>query len=67
LTGVFHSFEISGILNICPVFWLNSYAGTAIMFGDVPPGMKHIQGNDIPLIVQSRNADDITRWFNGMK
>jgi len=25
LTEVFHSFEISGILNICPVFWLNSY------------------------------------------
>ncbi|MGA2640683.1 MAG: VOC family protein [Spirochaetia bacterium] len=42
-------------------------AGTTIMFGDVPPGMKYVQGNDITLIVQSKNPDDITRWFNGMK
>jgi PhnB protein len=41
--------------------------GTAIMFSDVPPGMKFIKGNDISLIVQSKSTDDITRWYKAMK
>jgi uncharacterized glyoxalase superfamily protein PhnB len=43
-----------------------SVVGTTIIVGDVPPRMMQVQGNDITL-VQSKNPDAITRWFNGMK
>lgn len=41
--------------------------GTTLMFSDVPPGMAFTRGNDMNLIVQSKNAADITKWYNGMK
>jgi PhnB protein len=41
--------------------------GTAIMFSDVPPGMKFVKGNDISLIVQGKNGEELKRWFNAMK
>jgi len=41
--------------------------GTALMFSDVPPGMSLVVGNNLSVTIQTKDAQDIRRWFNGMK
>ena len=41
--------------------------GTPLMFSDVPPGMNFVIGNNISLTIQSKNSQELTRWFSAMK
>jgi len=41
--------------------------GTPLMFSDVPPGMNFVIGNNISITVQSKNREELTRWFTAMK
>jgi Uncharacterized protein conserved in bacteria len=42
-------------------------SGSTIMFSDMPPGMPFSRGNEFSFIVQSKNGDELRRWFDGMK
>ncbi|MHB1347883.1 MAG: VOC family protein [Candidatus Humimicrobiaceae bacterium] len=38
-----------------------------VMFSDIPPGMPFVLGNNISLVVGSKNSDEIKALFNKMK
>jgi PhnB protein len=42
-------------------------AGSTVMFSDTPPGMSYIKGNNITLMLQSRDASEIKRWYAALK
>lgn len=41
--------------------------GTPVMFSDVPPGMPFVTGNNISLIIGSKDMDKIKLMFNKFK
>ena len=41
--------------------------GTEVMFSDVPPGMPFIAGNNISLVVVSKDMDEIKTLFSKLK
>lgn len=41
--------------------------GGRVMFSDVFPGMEFNQGNNITLVIISKNQDEITSFFNKLK
>ncbi len=43
------------------------FAGSKIMFSDVPPGMPCTAGDNITLMVQVKDPETLTRWFNELK
>ncbi len=43
------------------------FAGSKIMFSDVPPGMPFTAGDNITLMVQISDPETLTRWFNELK
>ncbi len=41
--------------------------GTTVMFSDVPPGMPFVAGNNISLVISSKDMDEVKSLFNKMK
>lgn len=41
--------------------------GSNVMFSDSPPGMPLVAGNNISLIISSKNMDEIQSLFNKLK
>lgn len=41
--------------------------GSNVMFSDTPPGMPFIAGNNISLVIVSKNLDEIKSLFNKLK
>ncbi|MDP4182716.1 MAG: VOC family protein [Bacillota bacterium] len=41
--------------------------GTNLMFSDVPNGMPFVKGNNISLVINSKNIDEIKSLFNKLK
>lgn len=41
--------------------------GSMVMFSDVPPGMTFVEGNNITLIINSKDTEKITTIFNKLK
>ncbi|HBV95873.1 MAG: glyoxalase [Peptococcaceae bacterium BICA1-7] len=41
--------------------------GSMVMFSDVPPGMNLVVGNNISLVVSSKDMDEIKSVFNKLK
>lgn len=41
--------------------------GSMVMFSDVPPGMPFVVGNNISLVVSSKDMDEIKSVFNKLK
>jgi PhnB protein len=41
--------------------------GSTVMFSDVPPAMALVPGNNISLVIISKDADDIKAMFNKLK
>ena len=41
--------------------------GSTVMFSDVPPGMPFVAGNNISLIIDSKDMDEIKSMFNKLK
>ncbi|WP_424765988.1 VOC family protein [Paenibacillus sp. sgz302251] len=41
--------------------------GSPLMFSDVFPGMPFAMGNNINLMVHSKDADEVKTWFNKLK
>jgi PhnB protein len=41
--------------------------GSTVMFSDVPPGMPLVVGNNISLIITSKNMDEIKSMFTKLK
>ncbi|NJD02312.1 MAG: VOC family protein [Ruminiclostridium sp.] len=42
-------------------------SGTIVMFSDVPPGMPFVAGNNISLVVTSRDMNEIKSLFGKLK
>lgn len=43
------------------------FAGSKIMFSDVPPGRPFTAGDNITLMLQIKDPETLTRWFNELK
>ena len=41
--------------------------GSNVMFSDTPPGMPFVAGNNISLVILSKNLDEIKSLFNKLK
>ena len=41
--------------------------GSNVMFSDAPPGMSFVAGNNITLVIASKNVDEIKGLFNRLK
>jgi len=41
--------------------------GSTVMFSDLPPGMPFIAGNNISLVIDSKDMDEIKTTFNQLK
>ncbi len=41
--------------------------GSKVMFSDVPPGMSFVVGNNISLVIVSKNMDEVKTLFNQLK
>lgn len=42
-------------------------SGSSVMFSDVFPGSKFVEGNNVSLTIVSNNEDEIKAYFNGLK
>ncbi|MDR3544109.1 MAG: VOC family protein [Desulfosporosinus sp.] len=41
--------------------------GSNVMFSDIPPGMPFVKGNNLSLVILSKNKDEIRASFNKLK